>query len=146
MIGDRHPHPGSGTRRLLAPLATALLLWACGGEERARSVPVPDSVYVEVMAQLVLLDSAMTGPAVVPLRGLDRDSARQRVLERHGVDADALVEFAEERGRSPAAMSAIWRRIQELRDSLEASDWRPPAAEGADEGDPPDSTPPGATS
>lgn len=79
------------------------------------------------MARLVLLDSTMTSPAEVPLGGLDRDSARRIVLRRHGVDADELLRFAEERGRSPEVMADVWRRVQELGDSLESSDWRPGA-------------------
>ena len=146
MRGARRPSAETAPLRLLVPLGALLLLPACAGEEStASSLPASDSVYVEVMARLVLLDSAMTRPAEVPLRGLDRDSARQRVLDRFGVDARQLLEYAEERGRSPAATAEIWRRIQELADSLDASDWRPDGGE-EDGASSPDSSPPGATS
>lgn len=145
MRGARRPSAETSLTRRLVPLAAALLLPGCSGEERTASPPASDSVYVEVMARLVLLDSAMTRPADVSLRGLDRDSARQEVLERFGVDARELLEYAEERGRSPAAMAEIWGRIQELADSLEASGWRPGGG-GADGDVSPDSIPPGAAS
>lgn len=105
-----------------------------------------DSVYVEVMARLVLLEPDMTSEADVRLGGLPRDSARRRVLERYGVDAEQLVEFAEERGRTPAAMAAIWQRIQQLSDSLESDGWRPPGTGGAAPPPGPDSTEAGAAS
>lgn len=136
---------------LVVSAACALPLLACGGGEPSASGVVSDSTYVEVMARLVLLDSTMTSPAEVPLGGLDRDSARRIVLRRHGVDADELLRFAEERGRSPEVMADVWRRVQELGDSLESSDWRPgaeaePAARRDREaapgpGDAPDSVP-----
>ena len=143
--GAHRPSAETALGRLLVPVATVLLLSACAGEERSAAPPASDSVYVEVMARLVLLDSAMTRPAEVSLRGLDRDSARRTVLERFDVGARELLEYAEERGRSPAAMAEIWARIQELADSLEASGWRPGDG-GVKRGTPPDSVPPGAAS
>ncbi len=84
-----------------------------------------DSVYVEVMARLVLLDPDMTSETDVPLRGLPRDSARSLVLDRWEVEPERLVRFAEEQGRSPARMAELWRRIQERSDTLESRGWRP---------------------
>ena len=144
MRDARRPSPEPAPVRLLVPAVLALLLSACAGEERPPAASSSDSVYVEVMARLVLLDSTMTRPAEVSLRGLDRDSARRDVLERFDVDARDLLEYAEERGRSPAAMAEIWRRIQELADSLEGAGWRPGV--GADAVSPADSVPPGPAS
>ena len=142
MRGSRRASAEAAPVRLLVPAALVLLLAACAGEESPAGASSADSVYVEVMARLVLLDSAMTRPAEVSLRGIDRDSARRAVLERFDVSARDLLAYAEERGRSPAAMAEIWRRIQELADSLEADGWQPDAdGESAS-----DSVPPGAAS
>lgn len=91
------------------------------------------------MSRLVLLDPDMTSEAELPLRGLPRDSARRRVLDRYGVEADQLLAFAEAKGRSPATMAELWQRIQELSDSLRDDGWRPP---GDEETDRPDATEP----
>lgn len=115
----------------LGPLAATLLVGAllssaCGGPDDA---PAPsslsDSVYVEVMARLVLVDPDMTSETDVPLRGLPRDTARSLVLERWEVEPERLLRFAEEQGRSPARMAELWRRIQERSDTLESRGWRP---------------------
>lgn len=108
---------------------------ACGGSDRGAGGPLSDSVYVEVMARLVLLDPDMTSESEVPLRGLPRDTARRRVLDRYGVEADQLLAFAEAEGRSPATMAELWQRIQELSDSLRDDGWRPPGDEEADRPD-----------
>lgn len=106
----------------------ALLLCGCGGGGDAGAPPpVDDSIYVEVMARLVLLDSTVTPTASVP-RGASADSLRERVLERWSVDADGLLEYARRRGTRPRQMQAIWKRIRELSDSLEAADWVPAGA------------------
>lgn len=113
-----------------------LLSVGCGsGGGGAPAPPVSDSVYVEVMARLILLDSLM-GPGAASLpEGTSRDSARLRVLRAYGVQGDELLAFARERGTRPEEMEAIWRRIYELSDSLGDEDWRPPAPGDRDGGD-----------
>lgn len=112
-----------------------LLSVGCGSGGGAPAPPVADSVYVEVMARLVLLDSLMgSGAASLP-EGTSRDSARLRVLHAYGVQGDELLAFARERGTRPEEMEEIWRRIYELSDSLGDDGWRPPAPRGGDGGD-----------
>lgn len=106
-------------------LAGALLSSACSTDEAPGPSGLSDSVYVEVMARLVLLDPDMTSETDVPLRGLPRDSARSLVLDRWGVEPERLLRFAEQQGRSPARMAELWRRIQERSDTLESRGWRP---------------------
>lgn len=116
--------PGPEATRL--PLvAAALVALACGGADRVPRTAVPDSVYVEVMARLVLVDSAMTSQAEVPLGPIPRDSARRLVLDRYEVTEDELLEFARTVGEHPRAMAELWRRVQERADSLRASHWTP---------------------
>lgn len=116
------PAPGLGPAGAAAALA--LLAAACGGTE-AGAGPVPDSVYVEAMARLVLLDTAVS-PTLEPApEGSALDSARGRVLERYGVDADELLAFARDRGGEPERMEEIWRRVYELSGKLKEGDWRP---------------------
>lgn len=107
-----------------AAAALALLAAACGGTE-AGGGPVPDSVYVEAMARLVLLDTAVS-PTLEPApEDAALDSARGRVLERYGVDAEELLAFARNRGGEPERMQEIWRRVYELSGQLKEEDWRP---------------------
>lgn len=104
----------------------ALLVAGCGpGRDAASSPPVSDSVYVEVMARLVLLDSLMGSGARHLSDETPRDSARLQVLRTFGVEGDELLAYARERGTRPEQMEAIWRRIYELSDSLSDEGWRP---------------------
>ncbi len=121
---------GGAGGRFLAPTAAAaallLLAAACGdgGPEEPAGV-VPDSVYVEAMARLVLLDTAVS-PTLEPApAGAALDSARERVLTRWGVDAEDLLEFARNRGEDPERMQAVWQRVYEMSGSLKEDDWRP---------------------
>lgn len=116
--------PASGLRA--AGVAALLLLPAagCGGDEADRAA-VPDSVYVEAMARLVLLDTAVSPTLEPALSGAALDSARDRVLELWGVDAEALLAFARERGDEPDRMEAVWRRVYELSGALKDEEWRP---------------------
>ena len=121
--------PGTRTAPALlrrAVLALLLLATGCGtGGDSSAGGPVSDSVYVEVMARLVLLDSLMgSGSRHLP-DGMSRDSARSLVLSAYGVEGEELLVFARERGTRPERMEAIWRRIYELSDSLGDQGWRP---------------------
>lgn len=93
-----------------------------GGEEGAG---VADSVYVEVMARLVLLDSVMTPPSRHPEADVPHDSLRARILRRWNVSGDQLLEYARLRGSEPEGMQRIWLRIRELSDSLDTAGWTP---------------------
>lgn len=125
----RRADPGPGARlpgaRAVGAVATLLLLAAaCGGREVGGG-PVPDSVYVEAMARLVLLDTAVSPTLEPPVSGAALDSARDRVLERWGVDTGELLAFARNRGDDPDRMRAIWQRVYELSGTLKEQAWRP---------------------
>lgn len=140
MRPEARPRPGTGTGpapRRWAVVLLALLAAGCGSDGGSTpGPPVSDSVYVEVMARLVLLDSLMgSGSRHLPA-GTNRDSARIRVLRDFDVRGDELLAFARERGTQPDRMEAIWRRIYELSDSLGDEEWRPPASDsGGVDGD-----------
>lgn len=109
-------------------LAGAVLLSVaagCGGAGTEDGGTVPDSVYVEAMARMVLLDTDVSPTLEPPLSGPALDSARSRVLEHHGVDAGELLEFARTRGGDPEQMQAIWQRVDELSRQLKDEEWRP---------------------
>lgn len=105
--------------------AVAVLLLACDGADGDGPRTLGDSVYVEVMARLVVLDSALSPRAESPDGGSVADSLRDLVLERWDVDPDGLLDYARTRGASPERMEAVWRRVHELSDSLEAAGWSP---------------------
>lgn len=116
----------------LALLLVAVLAGGCGGDgETARGHDfLADSVYVEVMARLVLVDSTFGDGAPALPSGTPPESARARVLEEWDVQGTELLEFAREKGGEPEEMQAIWSRIHELSDSLREAGWSPasPAA------------------
>ena len=120
--GRRSPAPRAGPAGALL----LVLLVGCGGPE-AGPRTVSDSVYVEAMARLVLLDTAVSPTLQPALTGAALDSARTRVLRRWGVDDEALLEFARNRGDDPGRMEAIWQRVYELSNTLQGEDWRPGA-------------------
>lgn len=123
----RRRDPAGPGRPGLALLAAAILVPGCGGDDGGGTQPLSDSVYVEVMARLVVLDSALSpSPEAASGDGGRADSLRARVLESRGVDADQLLDYARTRGASPERMEAVWRRVDELSDSLAAAGWTPP--------------------
>lgn len=128
--GARTP---AGSRRAASRWAVALLALlaaGCGPDDGSRTVgPVSDSVYVEVMARLLLMDSLMGSGADRLPEDLSRDSARRELLREHGVTGDELLTFARERGTRPERMEEIWRRIYELSDSLDDLGWSPASAD-----------------
>lgn len=124
----RRRDPAGPGRPGLALLAAAILVPGCGGDDDGGGTQLlSDSVYVEVMARLVVLDSAFSPSPEAASGGGERgDSLRALVLESRGVDADQLLDYARTRGASPERMEAVWRRVDELSDSLAAAGWTPP--------------------
>ena len=106
-----------------------ILSLVTGCDERAAredvTLPIPEDSYVGVMAEL-----ARVRRRPPPARGqLERDrladSVRTEVLERHGVTAVEIVEFADAVGADPGRMQDIAERIEALADSLEAGSVQP---------------------
>lgn len=99
-------------------LAAAVATGACGPDEPAFRGPIDRDTYVAVMGQLADLERfPPSGPDEVT-RTERADSARQAILDRHGITADELLEFAEAAGAHPDLMVELTDRIVALSDSL----------------------------
>lgn len=107
-------------------LAVALLLAAaagCAGPERT-DAPIPEPVYVEVMARLAAVRTAADpGRHRDPLAPARADSLREAVLREHGVRRSELKEFARVVGDEPERMRRLWERIASRSDSLRNAGW-----------------------
>ncbi|HKK08157.1 MAG TPA: hypothetical protein VKA44_04670 [Gemmatimonadota bacterium] len=114
---------------LVAGLALACAA-ACGGRAE-RPGGLADSTYVQVMARLALVDTALAPSDFDLPDSLPRDSARQLVLRRWGVSDTALLAHAEALGGRPDRMQEIWTSIRELADSLAKDGWRPDRSGGS---------------
>lgn len=117
------PVPSTSARRTLViavstAVAAAVATGACGPDEPEFRGPIDGDTYVTVMAELADLERfPPSGPDEVT-RTERADSARQRILERHGVTADQLLEFAEAAGARPDLMVELGERIVSLSDSM----------------------------
>lgn len=96
---------------------------ACAGPERT-DAPVPEDVYVEVMARLAAVRSASDpGRRSDPVPRSRADSLRHAVLREHGVGRAELKEFARGVGDEPERMRGLWKRIAARVDSLRSVGW-----------------------
>jgi len=93
-----------------AAFATLALAAAC----RREPAGLDPDVYVEAMARLSYADIVLFERARV-------DSARAAILSDLGVTAAELVAFADRNGDDIARMQAVWGRIRDRVDSLEAT-------------------------
>jgi len=105
-----------------------ILSLVTGCEQRPPSaivVPsIPDDSYVRVMAELTRL--RRRPPIARGQFERDRlaDSVRTEVMERHGVTATEIAEFADVVGSDPRRMQTLAERIAALADSLDADSAR----------------------
>lgn len=134
MAGPEAPVPGElPLRRRCAPLVAAALVVAaagCAGPERSEP-PLPEDVYVEVMARLSAIRSATDpGRTASPLPDARADSIRREVLREHGVSRSELKAFARVVGDEPERMKALWKEVSATADSLREAGW-PAGAESA---------------
>lgn len=112
-----------GARRTLViafstAVAAAVATGACGSDEPEFRGPIDGDTYVAVMGELADLER-FPPPGRDDVARIERaDSARQAILERHGVTADELLEFAEAAGARPDLMVELTERIVALSDSL----------------------------
>lgn len=120
----------------LRPLALALLVAvgaSCAGPERT-AAPVPEDVYVEVMARLAAVRSASDpGRHRDPVPEGRADSLREAVLREHGVGRAELKEFARVVGDEPERMRGLWERIAARVDSLQSAGWPEDSLPGEEE-------------
>lgn len=122
-----------------AAFAAAVVTGACGSDEPELRGPIDGDTYVAVMAELADLERFPPSGPNEATRSERADSARQVILERHGVTADELLEFAETAGARPDLMLELSEQIVALSDSLaqrrtgagRAADSAPPVREPA---------------
>jgi len=110
----------------VAAIAAAAAGFGCDREPAGLEA----DVYVEAMARLTYAD--------IQLFDEDRlDSARVAILSELDTSAEALVAFAERHGDDVAYMHAIWTRIRQRVDSLEAPPLRVAPGDSASAATPP---------
>ena len=100
------------TTLLLPLLAVVGLAAGCGAPERPQ--PIDREVFIDAYVDLRLAALGNEDFEVEP-------EQRSEILERHGVDQDELLYFADFHGRDVAFMNEIWseveRRLAERRPS-----------------------------
>lgn len=99
-------------------VAAAVATGACGSDEPEFRGPIDGDTYVAVMGELADLQRFPPAGPGEAARTERADSARQAILDRHGVTADELLEFAEAAGARPDLMVELSERIVALSDSL----------------------------
>lgn len=116
------PDPTAGVRRalviVLSTAAAALASTACGPAEPGPRTPMDVDTYVNVMSELADLERFPSPGGSQEVRSSRTDSVRRVILERHGVTADELLEFAEIVGSQPHRMVEIVDRMKVITDSL----------------------------
>jgi hypothetical protein len=112
-------------RRFAAHLVLTALLVACGSDDEQGHPPdVADEVYVEVMTELLLLDSSPPAGSSAQEREARADSARGEILASHGVTAHEILDFARIVGSQAGRMEGLWHRITQKYDSMRVADLR----------------------
>ena len=115
----------AATTRLLAPLSFAVLVACCApADEEVNPAGIRDEVYVQVMAELMILDSAPPAGATVEEEEARADSMRAEVLAAHNVTAQELLDFVEVVGSEASHMEALWARITQQYDSTRIANLR----------------------
>lgn len=112
------------TRKAAGARVTALLVigavMACGAPDREAVIDdrLSDDLYVQVMAELLLLDASLPDERMLPEReaGL-ADSLRADILAAHMVTAQEILDFADQTGTEAGRMEELWERITHIYDS-----------------------------
>ena len=112
-------------RRIAAPLLFTALILGCGwGQEEQDPPGVRDEVYVQVMTELLLLDSSPPLGSTPEEREARADSVRAEILASHGVTAHEMLDFARAVGGEAGRMEGLWQSITQKYDSTRVSDLR----------------------
>lgn len=77
------------------------------------------AAYVAVVSELADV-SRFPPDGSAEVRDALADSVRQQILDRYGVTAEQLLDFAREAGRSPDVMESIMEEVSAVTDSLAA--------------------------
>ena len=111
--------------RLLVPLSFAVLAACCApADEEVSPAGIRDEVYVQVMAELMILDAAPPTGATVEEEEARADSMRAGILAAHNVTAHVLLDFVEVVGNEASHMESLWARITQKFDSTRIANLR----------------------
>ena len=115
----------AGNRQLLASLSCAVLLACCApADEEATPEGIRDEVYVQVMAELMILDANAPVGETVEEQEARADSMRAEILAAQGVTAQELLDFVEVVGSDASRMESLWALITQKYDSTRIADLR----------------------
>ena len=81
-------------------------------------------MYVQVMTELLLLDSTPPDGSTPEEREARADSMRGEILASHGVSAKEMLDFARTVGGEADRMEGLWQRITQRYDSARISNLR----------------------
>jgi hypothetical protein len=79
---------------------------------------IRDSTYIEVMADLMLLEAAPPAVDSAQDREVALDSLRREILSGHGVTPEQVLDFARVTGSEAGRMEALWQSITQRYDSV----------------------------
>lgn len=115
----------AGNRQLLASLSMAVLLACCTpADEEATPADMRDEVYVQVMAELMILDANAPSGETDEEQEARADSMRAEILAAQGVTAQELLDFVEVVGSDASRMESLWALITQKYDSTRIADLR----------------------
>lgn len=115
----------TGSRQALAALSFTILFACCAPvDEEATPVGMRDEVYVQVMAELMILDASTPAGETAEEQEARADSMRAEILAAQGVTAQELLEFVEVVGSDASRMESLWALITQKYDSTRIADLR----------------------
>ena len=115
----------TSSRQALASLSFAILFACCApADEEATPAGMRDEVYVQVMAQLMILDASTPTGETAEEREARADSMRAEILAAQGVTAQELLDFVEVVGSDASRMESLWALITQKYDSTRIADLR----------------------
>ena len=115
----------AANRRIPVSLAFLVLAASCApADEQATPAGMRDEVYVQVMAELMILDANLPAGESVEEQEARADSIRAEILAAQGVTARELLDFVEAVGSEASRMESLWALITQKYDSARIADLR----------------------
>jgi hypothetical protein len=115
----------SALARIAALLFVTALFVGCGSGSAEEDLPgLRDDVYIQVMTELMLLDSSPPAGSTPAERESRADSMRSEILESYGVTAHEVLDFVQQVGGEASRMEDLWHRITQKYDSTRIADLR----------------------
>ena len=103
--------------RIRAGLIALLVVAACS-EDVAQPAPGDETLYVDIMTRLYLIDERPPQTGTLAERARAGDSLRAEVLRTNGLEPDDLIALSGDLGSDPARMQVLWETISAQVDSL----------------------------